>query len=136
MESIEGKVLTLGKQKILYTLEQVLKILRSEDFIVDENIIESLTVQEDKNTRAGDNSGYMDDKTFFKLFCIENVESMDISDYEGADIIHDINIALKNVTKLLKSNGRAFMWNAVNNFLGCGTYCSLEPWLFFLLFCC
>jgi len=82
---------------------------------------------------------------------------MDVSHYEGADIIHDLNLsvpdsfkdqfdfiidggtfdhlvdirtAFENVVKMLKPGGRVFQWNAASNFTG-AAYISFGPDLFY-----
>jgi len=83
---------------------------------------------------------------------------MDVTDYEGANIIHDLNYpvpeelhgkfdfiidggtfdhivdirtAFTNVIKMLKTGGRVFGWNAASNFTGTPAYCSFGANLFY-----
>ena len=45
---------------------------------------------------------YIDDITLFKMFGFKQVDNLDISDYEGANILLDLNILLDNKVLLNK----------------------------------
>ena len=92
-------------------------------------------------------SGYCED--FFLYLGSKSVKSLDYSDFEGADIIHDLNFSvsseldgrfdcifdggtiehiydfptvISNVKRMLKVGGVFFMVDGANNFLGHGLY--------------
>lgn len=52
-----------------------------------------VTVNYDTSTLEGKLHGsrFIDDRSFFALFSDVNVRSIDVSGYEGADIVHDLN---------------------------------------------
>lgn len=94
-----------------------------------------------------DQDGYCD--TLFAFLGFENTDYMDISDYEGANVIHDLsepvpdslyekydfimdggtvehifNVprAFENLHRMLKPEGRLFALNPANNWVGHGFY--------------
>ena len=154
---IKGRVLTLGRQTIGLTYEQFLDLLKQENFFVSSQALQEVKIKHDDLTRAGKETDFISDDLFFGLLGIEKVNVMDVSDYEGADIIHDLNkpippslegqfdfiidggtfdhlidlrMAFENVVKLLTPQGRVFQWNAASNFIG-AAYMSLGPDLFY-----
>ena len=154
---IQGKVLTLGRQTIAMSYEQVIELLQQEGYIIPKIILSEVEPTYDQSTRGGKGTRSIDDKTFFKLLGIKDVLTMDVSDYENADIIHDLNrpipeslyeqfdfiidggtfdhlfdvrVAFENVVKLLKPGGRIFQWNAASGFTG-AAYLSFGPDLFY-----
>lgn len=154
---IQGKVLTLGRQTIAMSKEQVIEVLQQEGFEVPNRILEKTAAAYDKKTRVGKGTTFTSDEVFFGLLGIKELFTMDISSYEGADIVHDLNkpipetlygqfdfiidggtfdhlfdvrTAFENVVKMLKTDGRVFQWNAASNFTG-GTYLSFGPDLFY-----
>jgi hypothetical protein len=97
----------------------------------------------------------------FKYFGAESVDSIDYSDYEGATIIHNMNIAiednlknrfscvldggslehifiystaLKNCMDMVKVNGHLILETPANNYFGHGFY-QFSPELFFSVLC-
>jgi len=91
----------------------------------------------------------------------ETITSLDYSDYEGADISHDMNVptpehleekfdaiidggtlehvfnfpvAISNCMRLIKSGGRMFIFTPANNQMGHGFY-QFSPEVFFRTFC-
>lgn len=96
-----------------------------------------------------------------KIFKCDKVDSLDVSDYEGCDIVHDLNyelnvdyhgkydvlidggclehiynvpVALNNYRDLLSDNGNLFISTMANNHMGHGFY-QFSPELFFRYFC-
>jgi len=154
---IKGKVLTLGRQTISMTYGQFVQLLKQENFPVSQESLKDLEKKHDSLTRAGRDTNFISDEVFFDLLGIKNVNVMDVSSYEGADILHNLNdpipaslegvfdfiidggtfdhllnlrIAFENVVRLLKPGGRVFQWNAASNFTG-GAYVSLGPDIFY-----
>jgi SAM-dependent methyltransferase len=154
---IKGKILTLGRQTIAMTYEQFIQLLKQENFPVSEKSLKDIEDKYDNLTRAGRETNFISDEIFFDLLGIKNVNVMDVSSYEGADILHDLNhpipaslegsfdfivdggtfdhlldlrVAFENVVRLLKPGGRVFQWNAASNFTG-GAYLSLGPDIFY-----
>ncbi|MDD5217679.1 MAG: hypothetical protein PHN49_10625 [Candidatus Omnitrophica bacterium] len=106
-------------------------------------------------------SSLKDANIFLKIFLgAKSIQSLDYSDYEGADIIHDMNwpidsrydenfdvvidggslehifnfpIAIANCMRMLKKGGSIFTINPASNHLGHGFY-QFSPELFFRIF--
>lgn len=154
---IKGKILTLGRQNIGMTYEQCIELLKQENYPLSENRLNEIANKFDTKTRFRKETNFISDDFFFGLLGINEVHAMDVSHYEGADIIHDLNIpvpdslkdqfdfiidggtfdhlvdiltAFKNVVQMLKSDGRVFQWNAASNFTG-AAYISFGPDLFY-----
>lgn len=155
---ITGRVLCLGRQTIGITYEQFVELLKQENYLVSNDVLDSTKSEHDNQTRVGKkNSDFISDKVFFDLLGIKQVRSMDVSTYEKADIIHDLNkpipknlegqfdfiidggtfdhlfdlrTAFENVVKMLKVGGKVFQWNAASNFAG-DTYLSFGPDFFY-----
>lgn len=154
---ITGKVLILGRQTIAMTYEQLIELLKQEKFPIADQVLKEVKMKYDSQTRIGKNTNYISDEVFFNLLGIKEFNVMDVSKYEGADIIHNLNepipaalenqfdfiidggtfdhlldlrVAFENVVKLLKVGGRIFQWNAASNFTG-AAYISLGPDFFY-----
>lgn len=153
---IKGKVLSLGRQTIAMTYEEVIDLLKQERCLPSKEILSKLDISYDQETRER-KCGYVSDKLFWELLEVTDLVNLDVSDYEGADIIHNLNepipeslqerfdfiidggtfdhlvdlrVAFQNCAKLLKSGGRIFQWNAASNGVG-AAYISLGPNLFY-----
>lgn len=136
-EPFTGTFLQIGRQTVPFTLKEAEAFLRSEGVGPSPNA--SVLVAFDK-TAAG-KPDWINDETFFELFCKAKVESLDVSPYENASIIHDMNKpipkkfhgiadfifegssidnifnpaqAMMNIDLMLKPGGRLFMVNAGN----------------------
>jgi hypothetical protein len=154
VKKIEGEIITLGRQTIALTLDEALIILRDEGVDPSEHrISEARKFGLDHSTRYGKGAGVLTDKALFALFGDNNLVAMDVSTYENAEIIHNLNYSIEtdlenrfdfiidggtfdhlfdlktafsNLTKMLKVSGRAFMWNGASNFTGTA-YMSYAP---------
>lgn len=153
---IQGRVLCLGRQTVQMTHQEAIKLIQNEGYIIPAERIKETSELQDKSTRVGKGKQYISDIAFFKLLGIDDMESMDISEYEHATIIHDLNkpvpknledkydfivdggtfdhlfdlkTVFMNVNKMLKKDGRVFQWNAASNFTG-AAYLSFGPDLF------
>ncbi len=155
---IQGNVLTLGRQTIDMSFDEVIELFKQEGYTPPKNIINEATITYDKRTRhIGDETNFITDTLFFELLGIKNIVAMDVSKYESAEIIHDLNnpvpkelynnfdfiidggtfdhifdikTAFENVVKMLKDGGRVLQWNAASNFTGT-VYTSFGPDLFY-----
>ena len=154
---LPDNVLTLGRQTISMSYEQVLELFKQEGYIPPEKILDNIKPYLDEETRYGKGNNYITDKVFFGLLGIKNIKSMDVTDYENADIIHNLNypipndligqfdfiidggtfdhlfdvrVAFENIVKLLRPGGRILQWNAASNFTG-AAYISFGPDMFF-----
>jgi hypothetical protein len=154
---LRGEILTLGRQTIAMTYEKLIDLFRQEGCQLSEDILKSMAVEKDQKTRVGEGTEFVSDDVFFKLLGVRKVTVMDVSSYEGCNIVHDLNksipeslikrfdfiidggtfdhlfdirIAFENVVKMLKVGGRIFQWNAASNFAG-ESYLSFGPDFFY-----
>lgn len=127
--SITGQILTIGRQTIHITPEQLKLFLEQQGLPVPapgKIAIDAVTT----NSRMDQ---FIDDKTFFGSFSTAELRSLDHSNFEGADIVWDLNkpippelenrfdfiyngsvldnvwdpvTSLRNMTRLLKPGGR------------------------------
>lgn len=139
------KVLTLGHQKLYITDNQIKSL--SRNFNIDIKNFKS---------KYGE---YSDE--FFKVFLdAKSVESLDYSEYEKCNIVHDMNIqipnkyyenydvvidggalehifnfpiAIENCMNMVKKNGSIFIFSMANNHMGHGFY-QFSPELYFSIF--
>lgn len=84
---ISGTVLLFGRQTVVLTPEQALALL--EDERVD--VRPSWKSEQDRSTFGADGRGLITDRSFFGLFSDAKVIALDVSDYEGAEIVADLN---------------------------------------------
>lgn len=153
---LTDKVLTLGRQTVAMRLDQLVELLREEGISVSDSLIRECS-ERDEETRVGKGTDFVTDRVFFKMLGINDVQVMDVSDYEGAQVVHNLNnpipeefvngfdfiidggtfdhlfdlrVAFANVVKLLRPGGRVFQWNAASNYVG-NAYVSFGPDLFY-----
>src|SRR5262245_5247697 len=87
---ISGDVVLIGRQTVLLTLDEALALIKSEGVEPRANFI-----QEEDTTTVGSNVGhYITDRAFFSMFCDARTIALDVSSYEGAEIVHDLNVPL------------------------------------------
>ena len=133
------KLVTVGRQTVLMEADEARALAISSGLKVGP---EPKSVPVDTDTLAGAGNAFIRDDAFFKLMGIKNAKSLDVTDYEGADIICDLNepldeklegtadviidgstldnvfdpaMALRNLTKMLSDNGRIFLFNMGSN---------------------
>lgn len=138
---ISGRVLVLGKQTIHLTPNEFDTLLNRYGLEQKINHIEidNMTIFAKQNI----DKEFVSDITFFKSIGINNFNVMDVSDYEGADIVHDLckappqkllgnfdfilngsvldnvfnpALALCNLTLMLKPQGRIMHLEMASNF--------------------
>ena len=151
---ITGDVLTIGRQTVYYTPEQILQTMQHHG--LDTSGVEPQSIELDTSTLDPlpeyKGAKLISDKALFRLITKGTLHAMDRSDYEGADVIHDLTLplppslhgtvdfvidgstldntfnpvqTLKNYCDLLRPGGRLLMHNA---FSGEGTpYCIMPP---------
>ena len=88
-QPIKGEFLSFGKQTVAVKKEELNRLIERYGYsgsrvkdLYDSN-------QLDFKTRHADST--IEDNNFLSLFADVNYNCMDISDYEGANIIHDLN---------------------------------------------
>ncbi|PKQ06974.1 MAG: hypothetical protein CVT73_09265 [Alphaproteobacteria bacterium HGW-Alphaproteobacteria-12] len=82
---IEGDILLIGKQSMGFTPDAAREMIRAEG--IEPRAGE---VDMDITTRAAMGKNYISDVGFFSLFTDAKVTTLDVTDYEGADIVHDM----------------------------------------------
>lgn len=149
-QDYEGKnILMLGKQDVNITKGKLEEIFKNVNFLYKKNVLD-LEDWESKNE-------YVDSYDLFKLMGFSEVLALDMSDYEGADIIFDLAseyvpeelwerfdyiydggtlehvfnfpLAISNVSRLLKTDGVIIHVLPCNNWIDHGFY-SFSPTVF------
>src|SRR5574341_140267 len=86
-----GSILCLGHQNVYATYDRALKML-AEDGVTAASLPEDFDPRTNipawRGTVDEDN---ISDEAFLRLLGAETVQAMDVSDHEGAQIIHDLN---------------------------------------------
>ena len=132
-------VYLVGRQTVRLTYGQVVALCRERDVVPT-----PVDIEIDHSTRHAQTDGeeYMTDTTFFKMLGVKNVLAIDHSDYEGAEIIANLNqeipqhlhqiadfifggsvcdnvfdpaMYLRNVSRMLKPGGRLLDQNIITN---------------------
>jgi SAM-dependent methyltransferase len=150
-----GPVLTLGRQNVYATPTDVRALLRDEGLtpaadVPPDELVTSIP------SLAG--TGYIGDVGYFRLLGVRgDLQALDYSTFEQADVVHDLNVpvpkelrgrfdlvldsgtmehvfdvrqALANIVHLLKPGGRVMHISPANNFVNHGLY-QFSPTLFF-----
>jgi hypothetical protein len=134
-EPFTGTFLTIGRQTVPFTLSA------AWNFLKDVGIEATQDIAVESDDTVASKPGWINDRTFFKMFCSAKIESLDVSSYERASIIHNMNEpiprklrgiadfifegssidnifnpaqAMMNIDLMLKPGGRIFMVNAGN----------------------
>lgn len=149
----KSPALTLGRQAIWATYDEVKKLLISEGIQPQPlkdvpNLTTKIPTQPSK---------FISDVVLFRLLNVEELYALDVSDYENADIIADLNKpipselqgrfnlildggtlehifdikqAMMNISLMLKPKGKIIHMSPTSNYIGHGFY-SFSPELFF-----
>jgi len=150
----DGPVLQLGRQRIDLTFEDTVDILTKVGIQPD---IAAYERHKDESYLAAKNPKYLSDTEFLALYGLEDVESIDVSEVDKPEIVHDLNFpvdpkyhgkysliidggtfdhlfdirqAFVNMAELLSDRGRIIQWNATSNYSENNTYMSFSPSLF------
>ena len=78
--SLSGEVLTFGRQDICFNRKALFELINSDSFA--SRMLSFLPQSGGKN---------ITDKDFFRKLGYKSITSVDISDYENADVLHDMN---------------------------------------------
>ena len=82
----EGNFVLLGRQTTGVTYEEALQIIKEVGLIPRE----SVDIVYDTETKASDSEiKFITEKTFISLLCSASVITIDVTDYENCDIVHD-----------------------------------------------
>ena len=144
------RMATLGRQRLLGDRHALISILRKSGYEMSSELVRKLldpTIE------------YSED--FFHLLGAKEIFAVDVSDFEGAQILHDMNrpipdslvssfdlvldggtlehifdlpTALRNATQMVRPNGRFICLTQANNFCGHGFY-QFSPELFYRFLC-
>lgn len=152
-----GPLLTLGRQAVYATPQEIDRLCRTAGVATqhtdkDENA--ETNIPQWQGTRQ---SRYASDVAFFRYLGLDEVVAIDCSEYEGADIVADLNHplaaelenrfgcvldggtcehvfnvrqCLMNVARLVRPGGRVIHLSPMNNYANHGFY-QLSPTLFF-----
>src|SRR5665213_2499788 len=145
-----GRMATLGRQGLHTNRPALISVLRASGYELSKDCIRKLL---DPTTE------YSED--FFSLFGVKEIVTIDVSDYEGAQIVHDMNrpipgslvssfdlvldggtlehifdfpTTLRNATLMVRPNGQFISITAANNLCGHGFY-QFSPELFYRFLC-
>ena len=128
---IFGEIMLIGRQTVPLGIEQAVAMIRDEGIAV-RNVDLTADWMVDRDTRSARQGSDISDRGFFALFTDARVHTLDVTDYEGGEIIHDLHqpipdelahrfdfifngscrdnifdpaMAVKNVAKMLKPGG-------------------------------
>lgn len=99
---ITGQGLLVGRQTIPLTIEEAKELVRMEGIPLRDvsPIIDNVTsISRDRN--------YIEDISFFALFSDVKLKTLDVTDYEDAEIIHDMHVPIPDEY----ANLFDFIWN-------------------------
>ena len=151
-----GPVLTLGRQAVHGTLDQIRAALQSEGIAVWDDAAPAMRATAVSSSPSGLVGQLGVDQAVFRLLGLESF-ALDVSDYEGAEYIADLNQAIphsleeqfgtiidggtvehvfdvkqamQNIARMLAVGGRVVHISPACNWLGHGFY-QFSPTLFF-----
>lgn len=132
---ITGSMLLIGRQTVPLTVPEAKALLKEAGVPVRADFNPDKPGVLDTTTRIGKNLNYISDIGFFAMFSDAKIRTLDVTDYEGAEIIHDMHFpvpdelensmdfiyngscldnmfdasqAMKSTARMLKPDGRAF----------------------------
>jgi hypothetical protein len=150
-------VLLLGRQCVYATLEEAREIVRSEGLEPAETPASAAGRPPFPGWDAPPYSGFTTDAAFFGLLGLRDVKALDVSDFEGAELLADLNMpvgaelqgrfklvvdsgtlehvfdlrqSFSNVARLLAPGGRAVHITPANNYMNHG-FVQMSPTLFY-----
>lgn len=148
------RMATLGRQYLFGDRQKLIAILRESGYEVPEDCVRRLLVP-----NTGQPEVYSEE--FFSTLGAKEIFAIDVSDYEGAQIVHDMTrplpdalvssfdlvvdggtlehifdlpTALRNATRMVRPGGRFISLTMANNFCGHGFY-QFSPELFYRFLC-
>lgn len=86
---IDGDIVLIGVQTMGMTVQEAKDLCREQGIeplagLPDDQML-------DRTTRSAQGKKWISDKGFFSLFTTSRVTTIDVTDYEGADIVHDMH---------------------------------------------
>jgi SAM-dependent methyltransferase len=82
---IVGDVLLIGRQTVHLTEREAVTLLQREGVPIRPGYLQELD-----NSTISRERGFLSDRAFFSMFSEAKVIATDVSDYEGAEIVHDL----------------------------------------------
>jgi SAM-dependent methyltransferase len=106
---ITGSGLLIGRQTMPFSVTEAVKMISAEGVPLrfepkSAADFSRLTVDQ---TRVGKGKNYINDVGFFSLFCDTSFVALDVTAYEGAEIVHDMHTPIPESL----SNSFDFIWN-------------------------
>jgi hypothetical protein len=135
---IEGNVLFVGRQTTFLDEKSLGRLLGKHGLALPEEF----TFEFDTETRGADGQRFITDRCFMRSLGVDNVNFLDVTDYEGADIVHDLGypipdslrdrydfiydggcfdnmfnpgVAIVNLSKMLRPGGRVICFESVSS---------------------
>lgn len=92
-KKITGKILLIGRQTVVFTEKSL------EEFLKAHNIQprHDRLIEIDRSTVGSENKEYLTDRSFFSFFTDAECLALDVSDYEGLEIVCDLNGELPDI---------------------------------------
>jgi SAM-dependent methyltransferase len=87
--AIRGDVLLLGRQTMQFSPEHAAEMIRAAGLVPGALSDEDSVV--DRQTWRAEGQTYIRDDAFFRLLGVSAIHALDHSDYEGAEIIHNLS---------------------------------------------
>src|SRR5262249_13343949 len=139
---IRGDIFLLGRQTMLFNRREAIGIIEECGVPVAKDAVDTGLDRQTVAAQMHKDAEFIRDSDFFSLLGVPEVRCLDHSDYEGADLIHDLNVpipkslegvadfildgstldnvfdpatALKNITRMLKPGGRLLSFNMASN---------------------
>lgn len=152
---LRGNVITIGRQTLFFDAATALRILEICGMDVT-GLAPSSFELEDRTIQVDQGQGLITADSFLRTLGVPRILSLDHSDYEGAEIVHDLTrplpdhlagvadvlidgstldnvwdpaLALKNLSRMLRPGGRLVSINMGSNHFGPYTILT-APWLF------
>src|SRR5437016_11741295 len=88
---IDGAGMLIGRQTMPYSVEQAAQFMREEGVALRPCVDIASPILIDTTTRHGKGQGYISDVGFFSLFSDIAIRTLDVTEYEGAEIVHDMH---------------------------------------------
>jgi SAM-dependent methyltransferase len=104
---ITGNGLLIGRQTMSLTVDEAVALVESEGVKPNSSVLSGAKNLTDNETRAGKGRGFIKDTAFFSLFSDATFKALDVTDYEGAEIVHNMH----EPVPLSLHNTVDFMWN-------------------------
>ena len=140
-QPITGTLLTISRQTVGMTPDYARRLVTSTGVLVRPEATVSLDDKTLGHPMTGAN--FISDDSFYALFTAAKLSILDVSDYEGADVIHDMNLpigpelenrfdfvlcgscldnifdpvtSMRNLARLVKPGGRIFLFEWGNSY--------------------